>query len=87
MTTRASRVLGAAVVDPHGQRLGTIADLLLDPPPPATVSYALVKLARTPDQAQHTVAVPWSLLHPGDKERQLVLGASRETLRRMRSLD
>lgn len=86
MTTQASRILGAAVVDRRGQRLGKIADLLFDKHPPASVSYALVELEHTPDQARHTVAVPWSLLRPGEQEHQLILGASRETLRRLRSL-
>lgn len=86
MTTRASRLLGADVVDPHGRRLGKISDLLLEESPLAGVSYALVRLEPSPQEKEHTVAVPWSLLQPGDEERQLVVGASRETLRRMRSL-
>lgn len=33
------------------------------------------------------VAVPWGVLRPADKERQLVLAVSREALRGLRQLD
>lgn len=85
MTTRASQLLGATVVDPQGRELGHISDLLLDHASRASISYALVALdppagVRSP----HVVAVPWSLMRSSGQERRLVLGASRETLGRMR---
>jgi sporulation protein YlmC with PRC-barrel domain len=88
MTTRASKLLGATVVDPNGRQLGRIADLLIDQASLASVCYALVALEPQAGAAgPHVVAVPWSLLRSGGEERRMVLDASGETLRRMRSLE
>lgn len=87
MTIRASKLLGATVVDRHGHRLGQVSDLLLDDPDPANICYALVDIERAPDEAARTVAVPWSVLQPGGSARQLVLGVSRDALRQLRGLE
>lgn len=88
MTTRASKLLGATVVDPSGCRLGHISDLLLDQASRASVSYALLALEPQPGAGGgHVVAVPWSLLRSSGRERRLVLDARRETLQRMRGLE
>jgi sporulation protein YlmC with PRC-barrel domain len=86
MTIRASTLLGAAIVDREGRRLGKIRDLILDAPRPANICYALVDLEQTPDEAERTVAVPWSVLQPSGDQRPLVLGVSREALRRLKGL-
>jgi sporulation protein YlmC with PRC-barrel domain len=87
MTIRASNLLGAAVFDRHGRRLGRVSDLLLDHPDPANICYALVDIENSLDEAGRTVAVPWSVLQPGDAARQLVLGVSLGALRQLRGLD
>lgn len=86
MTIRASNLLGAAVVDRHGRRLGQVSDLLLDDPNPASICYALVDIEHSSEQAGRTVAVPWSVLQPSGVARQLVLGVSFGALRQLRGL-
>lgn len=85
MTIRTSDVLGATVVDRQGRRLGRVTDLLLDGPRPTSICYALVDIERQPGGDTRTVAVPWSVLQPDGGDRRLVLDASRESLRRLRS--
>lgn len=85
MTIRASELLGAAVIDRQGRRLGRIDDLLLlDEPRPTSVCYALVELERAPDQDTRTVAVPWSVLQTDGDDRHLVLDASPDSLGRLK---
>lgn len=86
MTIRASTLLGAAVVDREGRHLGTIRDLILDAPRPANICYALVDVEQSPGEGRRTVAIPWSVLQPNGGEQPLVLGVSRDALRRLKGL-
>ena len=86
MTIRARMLLGAAVVDRQGRRLGKIRDLILDSPEPANIRYALVDVERTSLEDARTVAVPWSVLQLDGEQGQLVLGVSRDTLHHLKGL-
>lgn len=85
MTIRASKLLGSAVVDREGQRVGRISDLLLDVPGSANVCYALVEVEQPAEPLQRTVAIPWSILEQ-DSPSRLVLGVSRQSLARLKNL-
>jgi sporulation protein YlmC with PRC-barrel domain len=86
MTLRASKVLGAMVVDRQGERLGEVSDLLIEAP--ANICYALVNIGRPADGGggERTVAVPWSVLQAEESEDRLVLDVSRRALGQLRDL-
>jgi sporulation protein YlmC with PRC-barrel domain len=86
MTIRARTLLGAAVVDRQGRRLGRIRDLILDAPEPGHIRYALVDVERTSREGARIVAVPWSVLELDGAQGQLVLGVSRDTLYHLKGL-
>jgi hypothetical protein len=86
MTLRASRLIGAAVVDRQGRRLGRVSDLLLETPGPANPCYALVDLGPPAHARERTVAVPWSVLEPDEERGALVLEVSSDALGRLRSV-
>ncbi|NHA14768.1 PRC-barrel domain-containing protein [Thioalkalivibrio sp. XN279] len=83
---RASTLFGMPVVDRHGRPLGTVSDLLLDDPAPATICYLLVNTAPAEGAACRTVAVPWRLVSPGEQGDAIKLGVSGEALRQMRDI-
>lgn len=86
MTLRASRLIGAAVVDRQGRQLGRVSDLLLETPGPANPCYALVDLGPPAHARARTVAVPWSVLEPDEERGALVLEVSSDALGRLRSV-
>jgi hypothetical protein len=86
MTLRASRLIGAAVVDRQGRQLGRVSDLLLENPGPAKPCYALVDLGPPSHARERTVAVPWSVLEPDEERGALVLEVSPDALGRLRSV-
>ncbi|NGX15025.1 PRC-barrel domain-containing protein [Wenzhouxiangella sp. XN24] len=85
MTIHASELLGSAVVDREGDRVGRIEDLILDVPGAANICYALVHIEQPTEPRQRMVAVPWSLLERRSQS-QLVLGISRQALGRLKNL-
>lgn len=85
MTIRASELLGAAVVDRQGRRLGRINDFLLDGPRSTSLCYALVDVQQEPGGDVRTVAIPWSVLQPDGADRRLVLDVSHHALSRLRN--
>jgi sporulation protein YlmC with PRC-barrel domain len=84
MTLRASKVLGAMVVDRQGERLGEVSDLLIEAP--ANICYALVNIERPSDGGERTVAVPWSVLQADGPENCLVLDVSLRALGELRDV-
>lgn len=84
MTLRISKLMGAAVVDRQGARLGTVSDLLIDDSPAASVAYALVEL-ELPSPGERTVAVPWSVLRSGHEQR-VVLDVSADALAQLEDI-
>lgn len=84
MTMYASELLGSAVVDREGDRVGRIEDFILDVPGSASICYALVQVEQPTEPHRRMVAIPWSLLEHHSRSR-LVLGISRHTLGRLKN--
>lgn len=83
---RASELIGTAVVDRNGQRVGQVTDLLLEDTAPRSICYALLTISNAPAAGQHSVAVPWALLEPANGGKQLTLAVSRDALRHLRAI-
>ena len=86
MTIRASKLLGHAVVDRHGEPVGRLTDLLFEGHYPAGHCYALIDIDRAADETSCTVAVPWDLLEAAGPGSRVVVGVSRQALRRLRNI-
>jgi hypothetical protein len=86
MSLRASRLIGAAVIDRQGRQVGRVSDLLLAAPGPASPCYALLDLEPPAHPRPRTVAVPWSLLERDEARGALRLDVSRETLARLQTV-
>jgi sporulation protein YlmC with PRC-barrel domain len=84
MTLRISELMGAAVVDRQGARLGKVSDVLIDDSPAPRVAYALVELELS-SAGERTVAVPWSVLRNGHEHR-VVLDVSAEALAQLENV-
>lgn len=86
MTIRASKLLGRAVVDRDGERIGRLTDLLFEGRYPAGLCYALIDIDRAADESSYTVAVPWDLLDFAEPGLRVVIRVSRQALHRLRNI-
>jgi len=77
---RASRIIGTSVRDHEGQRLGEIADIVLDVPN-GTISYAVIVKGGFLGLGARYHAVPWNALILAPGERHMVIDMSLDELR------
>ncbi len=79
---RASRLIGASVVNDKNERIGTIDDLIVSPQD--QVLYAVISVGGFLGINRRLVAVPYSSLQVDDQGRKIVLpGATKDALSKM----
>ena len=76
----ASRVQGTAVYDTEGNRIGQVADIILDKMS-NTVMFAVVGFGGFLGIGEKYHSVPWALLDFSEKQNGYVISASREFLK------
>lgn len=76
---KASSVLGTGVVNPQGESLGEIKELVIDPRL-GRVAYAVVSLVRSFVMGEKLFAIPFSAFDYNVTKNQYVLDVSRERL-------
>lgn len=81
---RASRVIGADVVDAQGRKVGDIKDIIFDPDR-AQVAYAVVGFGGVMGVGTQYYAIPWNVLHQPatgtERAERFVISMTREQLR------
>ncbi len=83
---QASRVTGAAVYDPRGQRIGHVEDLVLDKTS-NQILFAVVSFGGFLGIGARYHSVPWSLLDHEKEKGGYVVPVSREVLEAAPSYD
>ena len=84
---RASRVMGADVVDPQGRKIGDIKDVVFDPVR-GQIAYAVVGFGGLMGMGTRYYPVPWAVLHqPYGAGDRFTLDMTREQLRNAPSFD
>jgi sporulation protein YlmC with PRC-barrel domain len=76
-----STIVGATVKDPHGEELGTIQELMIDPQN-GRVVQAVVAFGGVLGMNEKRVAIPWETLKVGLGQRELVVEMDKEQLQR-----
>jgi len=78
---RASKLVGAAVVNNDDERIGTIDDLVVNPED--RVTYAILSVGGFLGIGSKLVAVPFDALKTVKEERLMLPGASKDALRNL----
>lgn len=78
---RASKLMGAEVVNDKDERIGTIDDLVVNPND--KVTYAILSVGGFLGIGSRLVAVPFDTLKTVKEERLMLPGASKEALREL----
>jgi hypothetical protein len=83
----ASTLTGDAVVDPHGEPLGRVEEIMLDVPS-GRIAYAVLSMQDAPQEgARKLFAVPWLALTLDSERRRFILDVDRERLRQAPGFD
>ncbi len=75
------KLLGEAVYNDKDERVGKIEDIIITPE--RNASYAIVSSGGFLGIGAHDVAIPADQFHKGSKDRLVLPGATKETLRAM----
>ncbi|ATG90132.1 PRC-barrel domain-containing protein [Methylomonas koyamae] len=78
--SRASKIMGTAVKNPSGDKLGEITDLVLNPDN-GQVVYAVVSFGGMMGMGDKLFAIPWRALHWKADSEYYVLQIDRSTLK------
>lgn len=78
---RASKLVGAAVVNNNDERIGTIDDLVVSPED--KVTYAIISVGGFLGVGSKLVAVPFDALRMVKEERLMLPGATKDALRNL----
>jgi sporulation protein YlmC with PRC-barrel domain len=78
---RASKLVGAAVVNSKDERIGTIDDLVVNPDD--RVTYAILSVGGFLGIGSKLVAVPFDALQTMKEDRLMLPGATKEALREL----
>lgn len=73
-------LIGERVVDPQGEDLGRIEELMVDAAA-GQVRYAIVSFGGVFGLGEKLFAIPWGMLQPDPENRRFLLAASREQLK------
>ena len=77
---RASRVMGKAVRNEAAEEIGTVNDLIINPPD--SVAYAIIGVGGFLGVGERLVAVPFDALHPRETGQGLILpGATKDSVK------
>lgn len=83
---RADSIVGAAIHDRQGERIGDVRGVVLDVPQGA-IAYAVVGIGGFLGVGERNVAVPWDRLEPSGQPNAFILDVDRQTLERAPPLD
>ncbi|PPD32969.1 MAG: photosystem reaction center subunit H [Methylomonas sp.] len=78
--SRASKIIGTAVKNPNGDKLGEIKDLVLNPDN-GQVVYAVVTFGGAMGMGNKLFAIPWQALHWSVDRRNYALNMDKTTLK------
>lgn len=81
----AEALLGTAVVDSRGQRVGELLDILVDMHA-GRVAYGVVALDHAPEWSQRLIAVPWNAMQRKDDGDSICVNAARDWIERAPSM-
>ena len=81
----AESLLGRAVLDSQGARVGELLDVLVDMHV-GRVAYAVVILDRAPDWSERLIAVPWNTMHMQADGDGICVNATRDWIERAPSM-
>jgi len=84
--SRASKIIGTDVKNPHGDNLGGIKDLVLDPIN-GNIVYAVVSYGGVLGMGSKLFAIPWSVLRWSRDKDYYVLDMDKETLKKAPGFD
>jgi sporulation protein YlmC with PRC-barrel domain len=82
----ASTLTGDVVVDPAGQPLGRIREIMLDVPS-GRIAYVVLSVEEPPATDRKLFAVPWLALTLDSEHRRFILDVSRERLEQAPGFD
>jgi sporulation protein YlmC with PRC-barrel domain len=80
----AESVMGSAVVDRHGQRIGELRDIMLDLST-GRIAYAVIALG-SPGPMATLIVVPWNAVHPDHEAQRLRINAHADWIKRAPSI-
>jgi sporulation protein YlmC with PRC-barrel domain len=80
----ADSVMGSAVVDRHGQRIGELRDIMLDLST-GRIAYAVIALG-SPRTTTSLIVVPWNAVHPDHGAQRLRINAHADWIARAPSV-
>lgn len=78
--SRASKIMGTAVKNPNGDKLGEIKDLVLNPDN-GQVVYAVVTFGGVMGMGNKLFAIPWQALHWSAERGNYALNMDKSTLK------
>lgn len=84
--SRASKLIGADVIDTQGKKIGDVKDVVLDKSR-GQVAYAVVSFGGTLGLGSKYFAIPWKSLQPNPDNNKLVLNVDREKLKNAPGFD
>jgi len=82
----ASSLMSDNVVDTAGEKLGSIADLMIDLDR-GSIAYAVLSVGGLFGMGDKLFAIPWSALHVDTAAKQLVLNVKKEQLEKAPGFD
>lgn len=82
----ASTITGDNVVNPAGEKLGDIKELMIDLPS-GRVAYAVLSFGGLVGMGEKLFAVPWNALTVDEDEKRLILNADKELLKNAPGFD
>lgn len=84
--SRASKLIGADVIDTQGKKIGDVKDVVLDKSR-GQVAYAVVSFGGALGLGSKYFAIPWKSLQPNPDNDKLVLNVDREKLKNAPGFD
>ncbi len=84
---RISKIIGSAIRDQHGAKLGKIKEMLVDPQEPGRILFAVVKPVGALQFSDRYLAIPFAVLSRDGTESYYVLNMTREELMKAPSFD
>jgi sporulation protein YlmC with PRC-barrel domain len=82
----ASTISGDKVVNPAGEKLGEIKELMIDLPS-GRIAYAVLSFGGFLGMGETLFAVPWNALTVDEDQKQIVLNADKEQLKNAPGFD
>ena len=76
---------GMAVIDSHGERIGSLFDTMFDLHT-GRIAYGVVTLDRAPHWSERVIVIPWNAMHLDGESENLCVNALRDWIERAPSM-